>query len=364
MKQTPEPGTTFDTASPTTLAPDAPLPEHLVDGARDFIIASRSDNTRLAYAKAWGFFEAWCSMHNRQAMPASLETIAAWMTDLVTNGTPSHPGAPIGPSTLNAYLSAVVVAHRLRGHGVDRKSPLLADVWKGIARTKSRMPRQARPLLAEQLNDMLASFAPTSPADARDAALLALGWAAALRRSELVGLDWQEPGDGDGFVALDTQGIHLTLLRSKTSQDKPETVVVPNADMPEVMAALKTWAALALLDPGSPVFRPIDQRGVIGISRLTDRSVARIIKGRVHEIALRRGLTAEEAKTLADRFSGHSLRAGYATAAAAADMPQYRIQQHTRHRTAEMVARYVREADKWTKSGLKGVWRPYRIAEE
>jgi integrase len=103
------------------------------------------------------------------------------------------------------------------------------------------------------------------------------------------------------------------------------------------------------------VFRAIDKRQRLGASRLTDRSVSRIIKARVRAFAIAAGRPEVDADAIADRMSGHSLRAGYATAAAAANVPGYRIQQHTRHKSAEMVARYVREADKWTKSGLKGV---------
>src|SRR5262249_1635242 len=102
-------------------------------------------------------------------------------------------------------------------------------------------------------------------------------------------------------------------------------------------------------------FRPVDQRQIIGDGRLTDRSVARIVKGRVHTLARLRGRTETEADELVTLVSGHSLRAGYATSAAARDMPGYRIQQHTRHKSAQMVIGYIREADKWTKSGLKGV---------
>jgi integrase len=83
--------------------------------------------------------------------------------------------------------------------------------------------------------------------------------------------------------------------------------------------------------------------------------VSRIIKARVRALARLRGKSLTEAEELVERFSGHSLRAGYATSAAAANMPGYRIQQHTRHKSAEMVARYVREADKWSNGGLKGV---------
>jgi integrase len=88
---------------------------------------------------------------------------------------------------------------------------------------------------------------------------------------------------------------------------------------------------------------------------MSDSSVARIVKSRVHKLARSRGKSKAEADELVALFSGHSLRAGYATSAAARDMPGDRIQQHTRQKSAQMVAGYIREADKWTKSGLKGV---------
>ena len=94
---------------------------------------------------------------------------------------------------------------------------------------------------------------------------------------------------------------------------------------------------------------------MIGDSRLTDRSVARILKSRVRALLLLRGKTKAEADELVERFSGHSMRAGYVTSGAAMDIPGYRLQQHARHKSAAMVAVYVREAEKWTKSGLKGI---------
>lgn len=327
---------------------EAPLPEHLVDGAREFLVAARADNTRAAYARAWAGFEAWCAEHGRQSLPASLETIAAWMTAL------AHDGR--APATISTYLAAVVVAHRTAGHAIDRKSPLIAGVWQGIARSKSRTPRQARPLLALELRDLLEGLGDDA-IDVRDAALLSLGWAAALRRGELVGLDWQTQGGGRGFVTIDDRGISVTLVRSKSSQDKPVTVAVPVDDMPDAIVALKRWIELSAPKPGAPLFRAVTRHGAIAAERLVDRSVARIVKSRVVEASRRQGMSSTEAEALADRFSGHSLRAGYATAAAAEDVPQYRIQQHTRHRSSEMVARYVRESDQWRRSGLKGVWR-------
>ncbi|MEQ1711886.1 MAG: site-specific integrase [Hyphomicrobium sp.] len=328
-------------------ATETPLPGRLVAGARDLITAARSERTREAYGKAWAAFVVWCAAHGRQSLPASPETVAAWMTDLAQCGR--------APATINSYLAAVAVAHRTAGFPLDRKSPLIADVWKGIGRTASRAQRQARPITAAGLQSLIDGLAATLPADVRDAALLALGWAGALRRSEIVGLDWSEPGSGSGFLQLDERGLSITLVRSKSSQADAVVVVVPCADMPAACRAVRAWIEFAGIKPGEPLFRPIDKAQRIGAGRLTDRSIARIIKDRIEAHASASGSTPAEAADLAAQFSGHSLRAGYATAAASKDVPTYRIQQHTRHKTAEMVARYVREADKWGKSGLKGV---------
>jgi hypothetical protein len=75
----------------------------------------------------------------------------------------------------------------------------------------------------------------------------------------------------------------------------------------------------------------------------------------VRKLARLRGRSEMEADELVALVSGHSSRAGYATSAAARDMPGYRIQQHTRHKSAQIVTEYIREAEKWTKSALKGV---------
>jgi integrase len=178
-----------------------------------------------------------------------------------------------------------------------------------------------------------------------------------LRRSELVGLDWQELGTGTGFVRIDERGILITLARSKASQDKAERVVVPRADFEPACAALEAWAARAQLQPGDAIFRGVNNRHVIAAERLTAHSVSRIVKRAMTQVARKRGKTIEEAKELVRRYSGHSLRSGFVTSAAAVDVPALRIAGHTRHKSLEMVSRYCREADKYSKSALKGVFR-------
>ena len=118
----------------------------------------------------------------------------------------------------------------------------------------------------------------SSAIDARDRLLLALGFAAALRRSELVGLDWKCQGTGTGYLTQDHRGIVVTLLSTKGGKGEPAEVIVPCADMRTACDALDEWVAVAKLEPGQPVFREVIEGGHIVAGRLSDRSVARIIK--------------------------------------------------------------------------------------
>lgn len=333
---------------------ETPLSASLAAATRSYRAQARADNTVTAYRDAWHRFTAWCAREGRDALPASVETVAAWIAALAAG----RDGAPRSRSTINVYLSAVVSAHRAAGHSLDRKHPLIAETWAGISRAKAKTheKRQARPLMAEDLRELLSSLSPKLLADARDAALLALGWAAALRRSELVGLDWEKRSAGDGSVTIEEgRGLVVSLPTSKGSQTEGVSVVIPCEDMPITCEAIERWAQIAKLAPGEPVFRPIDKGQRLQPGRLTGRSVARIVKVRIRELAQARGKTREEAEELVQQFSGHSMRAGYATTAGAADMASYRIMQHTRHKSHEQVAGYIREGQKWTKSGLKGI---------
>ena len=330
------------------------LPADLVEAARDFARASHAKRTQETYARWWGDFISWCTSRGLSFLPAAPETVAVWMAGLAIG---DDSRKPLARASINQALSAVIFYHRDAGFPFDRNHRVIARTWAGISRTKAKTDtvRKAKPLLATDLRDIVEKLRPDIPIEARDAALLSLGWAAALRRSELVGLDWQQRGAGTGFVVLDERGIMITLMISKASQDAAEQIVIPKADMPAAYRALEIWANVAALEPGQPVFRPIDQHGHISVVRLTGRSVARIVKVRMRRLEHRRGKTRKDAKVAVALFSGHSMRAGYATSAAAKDIPGYRIQAHTRHKSADMVNGYIRDADRWGKSGLKGV---------
>ena len=201
---------------------------------------------------------------------------------------------------------------------------------------------------------------PERPRDVRDGALLTIGWATALRRVEIVGLDWQRQmraSTGTGVLRLHPEGIEVELLRSKTSQEEAVLLDIPAAEMPSAMHWLSLWARIARLESGAPVFRPILSQGNhrqqrVGAKRLTDSSAASVIKQRVIALEMAQGRSFEEAAVLAEDFSGHSLRAGYCTSAARAGTPEYLIRQRSRHRSAEIVAGYVRAAETRAEHGL------------
>jgi hypothetical protein len=176
-----------------------------------------------------------------------------------------------------------------------------------------------------------------------------------MRRSELVGLDWQAQGEGTGFLVRDDRGLAITLLSSKTGKGEPEEVIIPCVDMPTACNALADWIDRAGIQPGAPLLRSVSKGGEISADRLSDRSVARIIKKEVRAWAIAAGRSEAEATELAELCSGHSLRAGYCTASAMAGVPEWKARRRSRHRSAETFAGYVRAAEEWTDSGLKGV---------
>lgn len=315
---------------------------------------AKAKRTREAYAMAWRQFTTWCEGHGRNSLPCSPETLAAWLVALAEG---NDGGKPRARATISQYASAVISAQRAAGYQFDRQHAVLKSTLAGINRVKAETEtvKKAQPLLGQDLHALLMGLRAQIPADARDGALLGLGWAGALRRNELVSLDWNEIGTGKGYVSADERGVEIVLMRSKASQDNAVTIAIPLTDAPSVHFWLSQWARVAKLEPGQPVFRAVDRRQRIAEQRLGDGSVSTIVKSRVKAYALLKGKSKVEANELVQRFSGHSMRAGFATTAADADVPLSRLALHTRHKSLETLQGYVRSAEQWRKSALKGL---------
>jgi integrase len=295
------------------------------------------------YAGCLRRFSGWLAGRGL-AMPTDAATACIFLEELAGEG--------LVPQTVRKYAAAISIAHQHRGAAFEWRA--LKETLGKVARMSWHVPRQARPLLADELKAILAGLVPTRAIDARDAALLSVGWAAMLRRAELVGLDWHRRGDGQGFARIENGGIVITLAKSKTKQHAAVRLHVGPADMPAAIGALQAWVDLFKPPPGAPVFRTV--RGyAIGAERLAPEEVSRILKRRVSDLARAHGRLPDEADELARATSGHSLRAGCITAMALAKVPEHEIRRRSRHTSAEMVARYVRVAQQWADSGLKAV---------
>ena len=337
------------------------LPAELLKRAKGYASKSRSERTLKEYARCWKQFGKWCDRNQRDDLPASTETLVGYITWMAAG---QDNGKSVATSTIAQAFAAIKFRHKSKGYLINSDTPELQAVLAGVRReiAKTRGIRRVAALTFDKLQDILNLLNPEKARDARDGAILALGCGAALRRSELVGLDWAEHGQGTGFVTSDDKGLTVTLMTSKASQDAAETVAIPRADAPLMCSIVEDWVKSGQIKKGSPLFRTVGNRmsQKVGETRLDARSVPRIVKRRVYEMIKsqnkgKKKLTTEEARALTEMFAGHSMRVGFVTSAAERNMATHKIQQQTRHKTAAMVNVYVREVDKFKNSALKGV---------
>ena len=251
-------------------------------------------------------------------------------------------------STLRVDLAAIRTAHLLAGIPLDMRHPRLAMVVEGITRGRgTRAARQAAPAVPDVLRQLLgACQLPGTALGARDRAMLLLGFGAALRRSELVAL---QLGD---VVTVPGRGLRLLVRRSKTDQhgQGQDVAIWANPADPLLcpVAALDAWLAQRIqardLDWSAaetarrerPLFCAVTKAGRPTGVVLSDKAVARLVKG----TALRAGLDPE-------LYSGHSLRAGLATAAGDAGAALPDLMRQTRHTSTQVALAYLRPADLW-----------------
>jgi site-specific recombinase XerC len=409
-----------------TPSTDLALPADLIGKAKDYAAKSRSERTLTEYRKWFAKYVGWCDANGRTPMPASPETLAGFMTWLASG---QGAAKPMASASISVAVSAIKFAHRTANHVLDTDHPGVQSIWTGIRReiAKTRTTRRVRPIMAEDLREMLEMLRPDVPREARDAALLALGWSGALRRSELAALDLERPcadGKSHGFIAIDDRGITITLMTSKASQDTAQTVVIPRDFTPISCRVIENWVRVGTIKPGSPLFRGVKGRGwslnpqsgytgvtwsktedkwivvvrtkdrkskhlgyfvdpyeghvayckhlgltptrrkdnAVSEQRIDPSSIAVMIKSRIRMLVearnaekSRKKMSKEDIDTLTKAFSGHSMRVGYVTSAAGKDVSNHRIKQQTRHKTDTMLSVYVREVDKYKKSGLDGV---------
>src|SRR5215469_5164866 len=291
------------------------LPEQPVS-LQDFVTASRAPSTLRAYRTDWRCFLSWCEQEGVPALPASPEVVARFLVSQ----------AGYKPATLSRRLAAINAAHELADHPSPTGTSLVGLTLSGIKRTYGAAQRQVRPVMTQDLQQLVATVG-DDLVGVRDKALLLVGWAGALRRSELVAIQVED-------LEFAAGGVVVMIRKSKTDQEaKGEEIGIPYGSTPDTcpVTALQAWLDASGISSGA-IFRRIDQWGNLGVNALHPGTVAEVVKKRVSVLGLDPA-----------QFAGHSLRSGLATSAAQNGASEIQIMAQTRHTSSAMVKRYIRK---------------------
>ena len=283
-----------------------------------------------AYASDWAHFTAWTARNDHQALPAAPETIALYIADMAES---------FQPSTISRRLSAISVTHQHAGHPSPTQHAAVRSVMTGIRRTVGTAPKQVAPATIGEIRRMVARL-DGSTIDIRDRAVLLLGFAGAFRRSELVALDLND-------LTENSDGLVVTIRRSKSDQEgRGDTKAIPFGSDPETcpVRAVRAWTEAAGIAEG-PLFRPVDRHGNVSDARLSGKAIAIVIKRAAERVGLD-----------ASAYSGHSLRAGFCSTAAANGASERAIARQTGHAPGSTVLRtYIRFATPFTDNAVSSL---------
>jgi integrase len=313
--------------------------ERLAETARDYARGAKAAATQRAYAADWRHYAAWCRRKDIEPLPPDPQVVGLYLAASASE--PPAPGKkPNAVRTIERRLSAIAWNCTQRGQPLDRADRHIAEVMSGIRRRHGRPADQKEAVLAEDLMRMVATLG-HGLRGLRDRAILLIGFAGGLRRSEITGLDGgpEQTEEGAGWIEFLDQGL-LIRVRGKTGWREVE-IGRGSSDPTCPVVALQTWLRLGRIAHG-PLFRRVVAGGKeAGADRLTDKHVARLVKRTALAAGVRGDLSEAERR---QKFSGHSLRAGLATAA---QVDERHVQKQLGHASAEMTRRYQRHRDRF-----------------
>jgi integrase len=347
----------------------APHLAALGEKARDYARNARAENTQRAYDADWRQFSSWLRRQGFDALPPNPQTVGLYLAACVAGGRRKEP---ISVATLERRLSGICWRYRQLGEPLNTSDRHISTVLAGIRRVHGRPPVQKEAIFADDLRAMLATL-DTDLRGLRDKAILAIGFAGGLRRSEIVGLDRgpNQSEDGTGWIEIfgraksssepaqddvgaagapdaggaegsrtGNEGGLLLTINGKTGWREVE---IGRGSRPDTcpVVLLETWMRLGRVNHG-PLFRPIARKnGGVSSERLTDKHVARLVRKTALAAGIRGNLSEGERKRA---FGGHSLRAGLASSA---QIEEAHVQKHLGHASAEMTRRYQRKRDRF-----------------
>jgi len=296
--------------------------------------SSKAMNTIRAYKSDYRDFGLFCVQNGFKSLPADPKIVSLYLTHLSTKN--------VKFSTLKRRLVSIGVIHKLKGHYLDTKHPSIIENIMGIKRRKGSIQKGKKPLLINNLKEIINvidSYKNAEIKKFRDRSIILIGFSGGFRRNEIVSLDYEDLD----FVK---EGLKINLRRSKTDQFGEGVVKgLPYFDNLKYCPVLsvKKWIEVSNIKSG-PLFRRFSKGSKLTKNRLTDQTVALIIKEYLK-------LTGIDGKN----YSGHSLRSGFATSAAESGAEERSIMAMTGHKSTEMVRRYIKEANLFKNNALNKI---------
>ena len=296
--------------------------------------SSKANNTVRAYKSDFNDFSLFCAQNGFKSLPSEPKIVSLYLTHLSTKD--------IKMSTLKRRLVSIGVIHKLKGHYLDTKHPIIIENILGIKRRKGSIQKGKKPLLINNLKiiiNVIDEYNKEELKKSRDRSIILMGFSGGFRRNEIVSLDY----DDLDFV---TEGIKISIKRSKTDQFGVGSVkglpYFENSQYCPVLS-LKNWIEISEISSG-PLFRRFSKGNKLSEHRLTDQTVALLIKKYLN-------IAGIDSKN----YSGHSLRSGFATSAAEAGAEERTIMAMTGHKSTEMVRRYIKEANLFKNNALNKI---------
>jgi len=296
--------------------------------------SSKANNTVKAYKSDFKDFGIFCVQNGFKSLPSEPKVVSLYLTHLSTKDAKM--------STLKRRLVSIGVIHRLKGHYLDTKHPTIIENIMGIKRRKGSVQKSKKPLLISHLKNIINIIDEVNKEEIkkfRDRSIILIGFSGGFRRNELVSLDY----DDLDFV---TEGLKINIKRSKTDQfGEGFTKALPYFDSSQYcpVTSMKNWIKISRINSG-PVFRRFVKGSKLSENRLTDQTVALLIKKYLNFAGVN-----------SKNYSGHSLRSGFATSAAESGAEERSIMDMTGHKSTEMVRRYIKEANLFKNNALNKI---------
>jgi site-specific recombinase XerD len=295
--------------------------------------SSKSNNTLRAYKSDFKDFGAFCAKHGFDSLPTEPKVVSLYLTYLSKNSK---------VSTLRRRLVSIGMLHKLKGHYLDTKHPIIIENLMGIKRVKGTIQKGKKPILINHLKSIINVINEKKIDEikkSRDKTVVLVGFGGGFRRSELVNIDYED-------IEFVPEGVKITIKRSKTDQFGEGMIKGLPYFTNEVYCPvinLKKWLELSNIKSG-PIFRRFTKGSSLTRDRLTDQSVVLLIKNYLNLAGIENS-----------NYSGHSLRSGFATVAAESGADERSIMAMTGHKTTQMVRRYIREANIFKNNALNKI---------